>query len=165
MTLSCYNVITPKKKTMKQSFLFLLLLATTPLLAQTPSLAPSSSVPLEMRDVFRQMPDSILPYLTETNRLDMIDFIDSHMKSRVQNKFEGYSEMLALSDDSLTIQMSRVLRLTMRIVPTAVEVDGSHQLICLERTIGTSPDAMQTKRDFYSVLWRKLSDLPDNLVK
>lgn len=150
---------------MKQFFLFLLLLATSPLLAQTQPLATSPSAPLKMRDVFRQMPDSILPYLTETNRLDMIDFIDSHMKSRVQNKFEGYSEMLALSDDSLTIQMSRVLRLTMRIVPTAVEVDGSNQLICLERTIQTSPDVMQTKRDFYSVLWRKLSDLPDNLVK
>ena len=42
-----------------------------------------------MRDVFRQMPDSIVPYLTENNRLDFIDFIDSNMKAEVTNAFGG----------------------------------------------------------------------------
>ena len=30
-----------------------------------------------MRDVFRQMPDSLMPYLTQNDRLDFIDFIES----------------------------------------------------------------------------------------
>lgn len=33
----------------------------------------------DMRDVFKHMPDSVLGYLSENNRLDMIDFIDSKM--------------------------------------------------------------------------------------
>lgn len=147
---------------MKQ-ILILLLCAATSVQAQT----------LKAGDAFRQMPDSILPYLTANNRLDMLDFMDSHMKARVQNKFEGYSEMLSLADDSLTIQMSAVMRLTLRMVTSADEVDGSRQLISLERTISqTSADAdgkMQPKmihhQDFYSVLWRKLDAKSVRLVK
>ena len=147
---------------MKQ-ILILLLCASTSVQAQT----------LKAGDAFRQMPDSILPYLTANNRLDMLDFMDSHMKARVQNKFDGYSEMLSLADDSLTIQMSAVMRLTLRMVTSADEVDGSRQLISLERTISqTSADAdgkMQPKtirhQVFYSVLWRKLDEKFVRLVK
>ena len=32
---------------------------------------------LKMRDVFKQMPDSLLPYLSKNNRLDFIDFMES----------------------------------------------------------------------------------------
>ena len=147
---------------MKQ-ILILLLCAATSVQAQT----------LKAGDAFRQMPDSILPYLTANNRLDMLDFMDSHMKARVQNKFDGYSEMLSLADDSLTIQMSAVMRLTLRMVTSADEVDGSRQLISLERTISqTSADTdgkMQPKmichQDFYSVLWRNLDEKFVRLVK
>ena len=147
---------------MKQ-ILILLLCAATSVQAQT----------LKAGDAFRQMPDSILPYLTANNRLDMLDFMDSHMKARVQNKFDGYSEMLSLADDSLTIKMSAVMRLTLRMVTSADEVDGSRQLISLERTISqTSADTdgkMQPKmirhQDFYSVLWRKLDAKSVRLVK
>jgi hypothetical protein len=119
------------------------------------------------------MPDSILPYLTETNRLDMLDFMDSHMKARVQNKFDGYSEMLHLADDSLTIQMSNVMLLTLRMVTSMAEIDGSRQLICLERAITTSDyqtdGTMKRKttlqQDYYTVLWRKIDKKSVRLVK
>ena len=29
---------------------------------------------LTMRDVFLQMPDSLLPYLSQSNRLDLLDY-------------------------------------------------------------------------------------------
>ena len=41
----------------------------------------------EARTVFVQMPDSILPLLTEVNRADCIDFLDSHMRAQVTNRF------------------------------------------------------------------------------
>ena len=141
---------------MKHTFLLLLLCAATTLQAQAP---------LKSRDVFRQMPDSILPYLTENNRLDMIDFMDSHMKARVQNQLDGYSEMLSLTDDSLTVQMSSVLRLTLRMMTSATDIDGSRQLICLERMVGKQSDKILTKRTFYSILWRQLEEKDVDLVK
>ena len=36
---------------------------------------------LKMRDVFKQIPDSLVPYLSQNNRLDFIDFLDSNMKA------------------------------------------------------------------------------------
>ena len=62
-----------------------------------------------MRDVFRQIPDSLMPSLSVNNRLDFIDFMDSNMKASVRNQLGGTSEMTALSDDSLSIRMKRSL--------------------------------------------------------
>ena len=134
--------------------LLLLLTVATSLQAQT----------LKARDVFQQMPDSILPYLTTTNRLDMLDFMDSHMKARIQNRFDGTSEMLSLADDSLTIQLSSVQRMTLRLLMSDTEIDGSHQLICIERAIGSLPIMTKVVYQYFSVLWRKLDIKGVNLV-
>lgn len=151
-----------------QRFLF-----ATVLLLSSVSTVQAQATTLKAADAFRQMPDSILPYLTETNRLDMLDFMDSHMKARVQNKFDGYSEMLHLADDSLTIQMSNVMLLTLRMVTSMTEIDGSRQLICLERAIttsdyqtdGTLKRKTTLQQDYYTVLWRKIDKKSVRLVK
>ena len=51
-----------------------------------------------MRDVFKQMPDSLIPYLSSNNRLDFIDFIDSKMDAEVANSLGGKSRMQKLTD-------------------------------------------------------------------
>lgn len=120
---------------------------------------------LTASDVFKQMPDSILPYLSKNSRLDMLDFMDSHMKARVQNKFDGHSEMLSLADDSLTIQMSSAMRWTLRLQTAASEINGSRQLICIERTVGDPKTVEQLVRTYYSLSWRKLDETEAGLVK
>ena len=52
-------------------------------------------------EVFREMPDSLLPTLSKNNRLDMLDFMASGMKAEVTNRLGGRSEMTALTDDSM----------------------------------------------------------------
>ena len=74
------------------------------LLATTLNQASAQSVTI--RDVFRQMPDSIMPYLSKNNRLDFIDFLDSGMKAEVKNQLGGTSQMTSLGADSLTIRMN-----------------------------------------------------------
>lgn len=59
-----------------------------------------------MRDVFAQLPDTILPLLTKNNRLDCIDFIENNMEARVKNKFDEQVILEALSDNYLRIQVS-----------------------------------------------------------
>jgi len=61
------------------------------------------------------MPDSLCPILSKNNRLDMIDFIDSKMKAEVSNKFEGKSEMTALTDSFADIKMSERSSVQMRL--------------------------------------------------
>lgn len=48
-----------------------------------------SAQDVTIRDIFKQMPDSLMPYLSQNNRLDFIDFLDSHMKAEVRNTFGG----------------------------------------------------------------------------
>ena len=117
---------------------------------------------MQIRDVFSSMPDSLMPTLTKNNRLDMIDFIDAKMRAEVTNLLEGDSEMLALSDDSLTLRMSPVLTITMYLLSTENEYDSLHQVICMERTYKLSSDTtQQTVRSFYSLKWSPLQHLLD----
>ena len=90
------------------------------LVAATFSQASAQSV--NMRNAFREMPDSLMPYLSKNNRLDFIDFLDSGMKAEVKNQLGGTSQMLSIADDSLTIQMNPSLRVHMLAIDSVVAV-------------------------------------------
>ena len=105
----------------------------------------------KMRDVFLQMPDSLLPYLTENNRLDFLDFMDSNMKAEVRNELGGKSEMLALSNDMIVLQVSRSLKVEMRLLPVTEAVDSCQQVVCVVSTYGV--DAPESKVEVFSARW------------
>lgn len=107
-----------------------------------------------MRDVFLQMPDSLLPYLTEHNRLDFIDFIDSNMKAEVTNGLDGKSEMLSLDDESLALRVSSSMQVAMRLMPVSEPIDSCQQVVCMITTYGK--DAPESKIEAYSLKWRLL---------
>lgn len=106
-------------------------------------------------EVFCQMPDSIVPYLTENNRLDFIDFLDSKMKAEVHNTFEGKSEMTVLTDDYLSVRLNVASQLDMRLLNVAEAVDSCRKIVCLVRTYGT--DVRESTISFYSARWRPLA--------
>ena len=108
----------------------------------------------KMRDVFLQMPDSLFPYLTQNNRLDFIDFIDSGMKAVVSNEFSGKSEMLSLTDEELSLQLSSALKVKMRLMPVNEVVDSCHQVICVVKTYGEANP--ESKIEIYSISWQPL---------
>lgn len=108
----------------------------------------------KIRDVFLQMPDSLLPYLTSNNRLDFLDFMDSKMKAGVQNSLGGKSEMLTLTDDLLVLQVSRSLHMEMRLFPVTEAVDSCQQVVCMITTYGN--DAPESKIALYTVKWNPI---------
>ena len=95
-----------------KKFMMALLLAAT--------LNHTSAQSVTIRDVFKQMPDSLMPYLSKNNRLDFIDFLDSGMKAEVKNQLGGTSEMIALGDDSITIRMNPSLRTDLLLMDSTV---------------------------------------------
>lgn len=105
----------------------------------------------KMRDVFLRMPDKLLPYLTENNRLDFIDFMDSGMKAVVNNELGGKSEMVSLSEEALTLQLSPAMRMEMRLFPVNEAVDSCMQVVCVITTYGT--DAPESRVEVYSSAW------------
>lgn len=108
----------------------------------------------KMRDVFLQMPDSLLPYLTENNKLDFLDFIDSGMNAVVTNELGGKSEMVSLTDTTLFIQLSSAMNVNMRLMPVKEDIDSCNFVICVLATCGES--APETKVNVYSVKWNPL---------
>lgn len=107
-----------------------------------------------IRDVFKQMPSSILPYLTENNRLDFIDFIDSNMKAEVTNAFGGKSEMQKLTDDYLSIHLNDAASVEMRLLDVKEPVDSASRVVCLVSTLGS--EIRESKVAFYSLKWNPL---------
>jgi hypothetical protein len=117
-----------------------------------------------LRELFVEMPDSLLPYLSRNNRLDFIDFVDSGMKSVVTNELGGKSEMVSLTDSTLVLQVSPVMRIDMHLMPVREPIDSCNQVVCVLTTCGDM--APESKVEVYSVHWTSLEvsrymDLPD----
>ena len=62
----------------------------------------------DIKNLFVEMPDSIMPLLVKNNRLDMLDYMDIGMSAKVKNKLGGESEMTLLKDDMISISMTDV---------------------------------------------------------
>ena len=115
---------------------------------------------LTVKTLFAEMPDEVIPYLTKTNRLDCIDFMESNMKAEVTNEFGGRSLMTALSDDSLSMRLNEACRIDMFLLTTTQPVDGQQQVVALLRSIMIDEKEMETDIEFYSVHWKKLTEPP-----
>ena len=118
----------------------------------------ASAQELKIRDVFKQMPDSLMPYLTQNNRLDFIDFIDSDMKAEVTNMMGGVSEMTALTDDSLSIRMSDALRVDMLLFDLDVPVDTIRQVVVFVETFLTDSVYGESVCKTYSIDWHPITN-------
>ena len=71
---------------MKRHLTILLLSVLTTLLsaqtvASADSLTTAQADSLTAADIFRQLPDSLTPYLSQNNRLDMLDFMSANMQA------------------------------------------------------------------------------------
>ena len=115
---------------------------------------------LKMRDVFKQMPVSVMPYLSENNRLDFIDFIDSNMKAVVKNRLGGSCEMTSLTDSTLSIRMSPALQVDMLLLNVEEPTDTGRQVVCLIETFGSDSLSLESKVRYYTLSWELLNEPP-----
>ena len=107
-----------------------------------------------MRDVFAQAPDSIFPLMTKNNRLDCIDFIENSMRARVKNKFDTYSELTALTNDYLCLQLSEKSTMEMKIF--------NDSLLCMVHTF--QGPAADSEVRFYNVKWQPVDYISFRLM-
>lgn len=115
-------------------FIFVFAAATVNVAAQT------------IRDLFVEMPDSLLPHLTENDRLDCIDFLDAGMEARVMNVFDSYSELETLADDYLLLRTSDSGTMQVKLLPA-----GSDTIICIIHTL--CAEACDSRVNFYNMDW------------
>ncbi len=115
---------------------------------------------VKLRDVFKQMPDTLMPYLSQNNRLDFIDFLDSNMKAVVKNQLGGSSEMTSLSDDSLVIQMSESLRTELFLMKLPEPVDSIQSIIVMVETFLVDSIYGESTIKYFTPDWKLLSEVP-----
>jgi hypothetical protein len=110
---------------------------------------------VKMTDVFANMPDSLIPYITRNNRLDCIDFKASKMEAIVKNMFDENSELITITDNYLNMKLSESARLEMKLLP-CISVEGdSIQIICKVVTYN-APEA-ESEIVFYTTSWKQLN--------
>ena len=118
------------------------------------------AIDLTIGQLFREMPDYLLPTLAKNDRLDMVDFMESNMKAEVLNRIGGVSEMKVLTNDSLSVRVSDALTVTLLLVSPLETVDSCSQIICCVRTYGTDKSMLQSVTSFYTTHWNKIYQKP-----
>jgi len=113
----------------------------------------------DLRELFLGMPDSIMPTLTKSERMDFMDYIDSGMKAKVRNKLGGESVMTLFEDNMLTVQTSGSGRLDM----VLYDKGKDNSLICIVRTVNTRYE--DSRLQFFTQDWKpvpayELIDMP-----
>ena len=105
----------------------------------------------DLRTLFTGMPDSIMPALTRSDRMDFLDFMDSGMKARVRNKLGGESVMTQFEENMLTVVTSGAGRMDMVLFRMK---DGSN-LICIVNTVTAKYD--DSRLSFYTENWNQVA--------
>ena len=124
------------------------------------SLSASAGDGITLRDVFRQMPDSLMPTLTQNNRLDFLDFLDAGMKAEVKNRLGGTSVMTTLTADSLSLQVSPALRVDMLLLPLAEPIDSMNQVVVVGETFLADSVYGETAVRYFSTDWKLIPTPP-----
>jgi len=118
---------------------------------------------LKMREVFTQMPDSILPYLSHNNKLDLIDFIDSGMTAEITNEFDDKTRLEMLTDNYLHLKSSSASHIEMKLLPYENAVDSVDSVVCVLTSFGEEQPVESVIR-FYTTKWNVVDiESPMNL--
>ncbi len=113
-----------------------------------------SSAQITMSQVFKTMPESIVPYLSENNRLDLIDFVSSNMKAEVNNRLDGKTELTKLTDSEASLKLNQSVKMELLLLDVDELVDSAKQIICMIRTYKNGDCGSHIS--FYSAEWKKL---------
>ena len=120
------------------TFIFVALLGTAFLFGQT------------AKECFKAMPDSLMPLLSDVNKADFIDFLESKMKAEVTNRLGQKSEMTELTSDYIRMQMTSRSFWQMKLLG----VNDSTRVVCTISTVnGPVPDSDVR---FYTTDWKEL---------
>lgn len=104
----------------------------------------------DLRDLFTDMPESMMPLLTKSDRMDCMDYMDSGMKAVVTNKLGGNTEMLRFDKNYLSVQLTEVSTFDMKLFYHR----DSSVLICVIQTVCS--EMCDSRLSFYDGDWKPI---------
>lgn len=115
---------------------------------------------LTIRDAVLSMPDSLAPYFSHDNRLDLFDYLDAKMTAEVTNELQGKTTVVAVGVDSIVLCMNESHDLSLYLLQTETEIDSSRQVIALCHTYKLSTGEVERTLKFFNHRWIELENIP-----
>lgn len=103
-----------------------------------------------MEKLFAAMPDSLVPVMSETNRLDCVDFYKSRMKPNVRNVYDGKSSIIRMTEDYMLLSPTSCSQVEMKTYTTT----GGNRIIAFAYTYFAP--ARETVLGLYDTKWEPL---------
>ncbi|MGM9708703.1 MAG: DUF3256 family protein [Prevotella sp.] len=103
-----------------------------------------------IRDVWKTVPDSVVPAIDRVRRLEMLDLVDYKVKAEVKNRLGSNSVMDTLTASYLHVTISASSEMAMTLLPC----ESGDTVVCVVKTYkGPEPDS---KIAFYTSQWKQL---------
>ena len=106
-----------------------------------------------IRDVWLEMPDSIIPHVNKKIRKELLHLIDMKMPSEANNLLGEKTVIDTLTSEYMSVALSESLLLQMRLLPAI----GGDSILCVVRSYGTS--FKESVVSLYTPYWKKISDI------
>jgi Protein of unknown function (DUF3256). len=103
-----------------------------------------------MLEIWKSMPDSMLPYIDRNHRQEMTDFIAMGLKGDVDNLLQGKSIMDTLTQSYIHVTLNESAIMQLRRLP----FKGGDSLVCVVRT--WKGPVMESEVSFYNQDWQAL---------
>ena len=103
----------------------------------------------DIRALFMDAPEEVLPLLPRNARADCIDFADAGMSYPVSNLLGGESTLKVLTDNYLLLQTTSASTMEMKVLPC-----GDSFVICVIKSV--SAEATDSRMAFYTSGWEKV---------
>ena len=103
----------------------------------------------EMRTIFLEAPDSVLPLLSKSYRADMVDYVDAGMTARVTNSLDGSSTLEELAADYMRLAVTASSTMQLKLLPLQGDT-----VICMVKSVNA--EAADSRIYFYDKEWNML---------
>ncbi|MBR6182512.1 MAG: DUF3256 family protein [Prevotella sp.] len=101
-----------------------------------------------MRQLWIDMPDSLVEYLNATKRTEMVDFYDMGVRAETTNLLTSATVLDSIADDYAHISLNESAKMQLALLKSST----GDSVICMVRTyIGEAPESVVT---FYDGKWR-----------
>lgn len=106
-----------------------------------------------MRQIWMDMPDEMVPYLNQSNRTELADYVDMKVDAAIRNKLEDTTRIERLTPEYIRVKLNASHRLEMRLLRKA---DGGKVLCVVNTWFGPAADS---RLSFYDADWHPLADI------
>ena len=112
---------------------------------------------VSMRTIFVNMPDTLLPYMSSGNKLDLIDFAESGMEAQVNDNLGDSVTLTKLTHDYLYLRLSPSSSVELKILPYHGNSFRDSLIICMVSSVGS--DIKESSVQFYTTGWKSMKSL------